>query len=118
MLTRHQILIREGGFEHVETVKSGIIIHTELSAFREMLIQAGIAQSNGWPTDIDFRGLPMRIMAMRDQLKRLMNHTGTRGNGPVERALRKAVSNNGGGIARLSRMPYPPEEILHQSRPG
>ena len=118
MLSRHQTLIREGGFEHVETVKSEIFIHTELSAIREMLIQKGVAQSNGWPTVIDFRGLPKRIMEMRDQLKRLMNHTGARGDGPVERALQKAVSNNHGGIAKLARLPYPPKAILHQSRPG
>ena len=118
MLNRHQTLIRAGGFEHVETVKSEIFIHTELSAIREMLIQKDIAQSNGWPTVIDFRGLPKRIVEMRDQLKRLMNHTGVRGDGPVERALQKAVSKNGRGFAKLSRMPYPPKEILHQSRPG
>ena len=120
MLRRHQLLIRENGFEHAETVKSAIFIHMDLGEIRKMHVQREIAQSNGWRTAIDFRGLPMRVMEMRDQLKHLMNHKGVSGDGPVERGLRKAISRKGcgGGLARLARVPYPPQVIYNQSWPG
>jgi hypothetical protein len=122
ILKTHGTLIKEHGEDSKEVLRSSLMVHIELEATYERTQLLNLAHLNQWPTEINFKTLPDRILAMEHKLTELVFLEGTKGTGPVQDALRDIIARFGLGtdFSRFAKLKHTqiPELIIQNARPG